>query len=171
MSKLEKASYTAVIVVSALSAYTLLDSKIRHVVPGRARQTASTMAGKRLDVAGLQWSGSRLNILIAMTTQCHYCMESLPFYRRLSQAVASQGRGVSLRAASSEPIETVRSFLAGHDVPVSQVLTTSFKSIGVTGTPTMFLVDPSGTVKRAYIGKLSEKQEGEILAFVRLGKL
>ena len=46
-----------------------------------------------------------------------------------------------------------------------------FRAIGVSGTPTLAVVDSAGIVKRAFYGKLTEQNGGDLLAMVEKAAL
>jgi hypothetical protein len=120
-----------------------------------------------VDLVGANWSNHSLNVVIAMTTTCSFCADSLPFYQRLSQAVIDGGPGISLLVVSPEPTEVMSSFLKTNKVKISNVLQASFPSIGVIGTPTVIALDSGGTVKRVFRGLLDNSRQDEVLSLVK----
>jgi len=61
-----------------------------------------------------------------------------------------------------EKSETVR-YLTDHGVLADDVINTSLDDLKVASTPTLLLVDQSGIVKGAWVGKLDEKREKEVV--------
>lgn len=55
-------------------------------------------------------------------------------------------------------------YLADAGLPSVQVVSADLGSIGVYATPTLLLVDGTGKVKFAWIGKQDDAGEGKILA-------
>src|SRR5204863_9489624 len=41
--------------------------------------------GTKISLAGLDWSKSPRTLLMALSTTCHFCSESAPFYQKLQQ--------------------------------------------------------------------------------------
>jgi len=167
MSKLEGASHICVIVVCVLVGYVLVDQRFfpkRPSLPARATaREGGLVAGKRADIWGIDWAAARLNLVVAMTTRCKYCLASMPLYHRLGE-MSKAGGAVGLFVVSSEPAETVSAFLANEKVNARKVLEVPLGSFGVTATPTMLLVDPAGLIKKTYVGKLSAAQEEDLFA-------
>ena len=126
--------------------------------PGR-----TDFAGKALNLKGVQWGSSRLTVVVAMQTHCHYCEESIPFYRRLAEAAASSKARIGLVFCSYETPDLVTGWLSRGRVGTALVTQTSFKEIGIGGTPTLFMVDSAGVVKKAYFGRLSPADEDELM--------
>jgi len=60
-----------------------------------------------------------------------------------------------------------RKYLDGEGVRVDDVKQATLSTIGVTGTPTMLLVDGKGTVAKVWEGKLQPDQEGGVLAVLK----
>jgi hypothetical protein len=54
-------------------------------------------------------------------------------------------------------------------VSVDEVKQFSLEKIGVSGTPTLLLVDTSGVVKNFWVGKLSPEQEATVLSVLAKG--
>ncbi len=169
MTMLERVSNVSAIIACAVAMYLVVDLKLYRArgpqIP--AARAASPVVGKRLDLPGADWPKHRLNLVVAMTTTCRFCVASLPFYERLSQAVNDQQPDISLRVASPEPTEVMKAFLKMNHVAPSSVLQISLASIGVVGTPTVVALDSRGTVTRVFRGLLDSSGEREVLALVR----
>ena len=58
-------------------------------------------------------------------------------------------------------------YLAEHHVPVDGIAQVEFGAFGITGTPTLVLLDGSGRVAKAWTGKLPPNTEGEIIKTIR----
>jgi hypothetical protein len=61
-----------------------------------------------------------------------------------------------------EKAETVR-YLTDHGVLADDVINTSLDDVKVAATPTLLLIDQSGYVKSAWVGKLDESREKEVV--------
>jgi hypothetical protein len=85
----------------------------------------------------------------------------LPFYKRLTEQ--SRGR-LNVVAVLPQPQPEAAKFLGDSGVVADQILSASPDSLGVRGTPTVLLVDGNGKVTRAWLGKLDEKGQQELLA-------
>lgn len=120
--------------------------------------TAGTDLSKRL--AGVNWSANGRTVVLALSTYCHFCTESAPFFRRMRESV---GKDVKLVGVFPQPIAAAESSLKREGVRLDQVMQVSLDRIGVTGTPTMLLVNSNGIVTQTWVGKLAPEKEAEVL--------
>ena len=52
-------------------------------------------------------------------------------------------------------------------MPVTQVIQAQLDSLGVKGTPTLLIVDQSGTVRQSWVGRLTAERETEVLSRIK----
>jgi thioredoxin-related protein len=121
----------------------------------------TSLKGKIPDV---DWSRNGRTLVLALSTTCHFCRESGPFYRRLQQEV--KGR-VKVLAILPQTESEGAQYLGEAGFNVDQVKQAVLPDIGVHGTPTMMLVDAKGRVTRIWFGKLQQQQEEEVLRTLR----
>ena len=100
--------------------------------------------------------GSTTYLLFTAST-CHFCTESLPFYRKLTQT------GVRLVATTAEPVEVNQQYLASNGVNAERILSASANGLKFRNTPSLLLVDSSGVVKSAWWGRQRPEIEDQIL--------
>ena len=120
----------------------------------------SVQIGTKISVPGIDWSKSDLTVLLALSTTCHFCTESAPFYQRIQQEKPSS---FQLVAVLPQSIEDSRQYLNRLGVSVSEIVQTPLSSIGVSGTPTMMLIDNNGIIKAAWTGKVRDDQVAEVM--------
>ena len=70
-------------------------------------------------------------------------------------------------AVLPQAVDDSRKYLEGEGVHVDDIKQTQLSTIGVTGTPTLLLVDGSGKVADAWQGKLQPEQEAAVLAVLK----
>jgi len=116
-------------------------------------------------IAGVNWGKNGRTLVLAVSTQCHFCRESTPFYRKLRDKA---GKSLKIVAVLPQPAAEAAQFFKNEGVKVDQVVQAGPESIGVKGTPTMLLVDGAGTVTKLWVGKVHPEQEQGVLA--ALGK-
>lgn len=161
MSTLEKVSHAAVIVTSMLLCVTI-GTSIFH------RSTAATvvsdsLVGRRLQVPTVRWDNSALNVVLAVSSHCHYCANSKGFYQRLSNTVRSVN-DVKLIAILPDDESVAKAFFFDAGVHVDSMVSSSpLSNFGVVGTPTILLVGSDGIVVNQWNGFLSEAGEREVL--------
>ncbi len=117
-------------------------------------------------IPGVDWSKNGRTLVLAISTQCHFCKDSAPFYRKLEAQV---GKSLRTVAVLPQPVDEAEQFLKGEGVRVSQVKQATMGDIGVQGTPTMLLVDSSGVITKMWVGKLQPEQEQQVLTALRKG--
>jgi hypothetical protein len=148
----------AFIMVAALAAQRLLSTR----AGARDGQPA---IGARVTLAGVDWSKADRTLVLALSTTCHFCSESAPFYKRLLTDASSHG--VRALAVLPQPIDSSRAYLAGLGVPLPNIIQRSLGEIDVAATPTLLIVDARGNIQKAWVGKLAADREEQVIAAVR----
>lgn len=128
--------------------------------------TANDFIGKTIRLPGVQFPQGHDSLLLAISTTCHFCQESLPFYKELATRANGQ---VDVVAVLPQPQAEAEKFLEGASVHTTQVISAELNTLGVAATPTVLLVDSGGKVRNAWIGLLNEKQQHEVLSRVLPG--
>lgn len=118
--------------------------------------------GSRLLLDGVDWSRRERTIVLVLSTSCHFCTESAPFYRRLASE-ARLRRGVGLVAVLPQAREQAGLYLEELGVAVDAVVQAPVGSTGARGTPTVMFVDSMGVVARAWIGRLPPESEAQVI--------
>lgn len=110
---------------------------------------------------GVDWAKNRRTLVMAISTQCHFCTESMPFFQRVT---TDSGYHIKTLALLPQTKAEGEAYLSKGGVRVDDVRQVTLNSVGVRGTPTLLLVDGAGTVTNTWYGKLSSDQEGTLLA-------
>jgi len=145
------------------------DLKTRPITASQSAQlpaelaVGTSLAGR---VPGVDWRKNGKTLVLAISTQCHFCKDSAPFYRKLHEQV---GKGLKTVAVLPQPVAESEQYLKSEGVHVDQVKQVSMGDIGVQGTPTMLLVDGTGAIARVWFGKIQPEQEEQVLADLRKG--
>jgi thioredoxin-related protein len=113
---------------------------------------------------GVDWAGNKRTLVLALSTQCHFCTDSAPFFQRIQKEAA---KNVRMLAVLPQAVEDSRKYLEGEGVHVEDVKQAQLSTIGVTGTPTLLLVDSTGKVADAWQGKLQPEQEAGVLTVLK----
>lgn len=120
---------------------------------------------QKINLPGVDWSRSEKTLVVAISSVCHFCTESAPFYRQLAET----HEGTQLVAVLPQTVEEGRQYLGKLRVEVDEVVQAPLNSIYVSGTPTLMLVDHEGTVLNTWIGKLPAQREAEVLTYLKTG--
>jgi hypothetical protein len=140
-----------------------VSSPTKPPAPAAELKTGMSLEGK---LAGVDWGRNGRTLVLAISTICHFCKDSEPFYRRLNRET---GRAVKILAVVPQPATEAEQYLKAEGVGVDQVQQVRLSTIGVRGTPTIFLVDRKGVVTRIWTGKLQDKDEEQVLTLLKEG--
>ena len=119
--------------------------------------------GTKIPISDIDWTRNRQTLLLAISSTCHYCTESVPFYQRLIKTNSD----TKMVAIMPQEIADGRYYLDKQKIPLQDIKQLTLASLGVTGTPTLILVDNNGVVTGWWIGRLSQAQEIEVLDRLR----
>ena len=159
--RLEQLANVAIIVVALLLGGVLVK---RYLLP----QAESTQAqariqpGTKLSVPGVEWGKNERTLLLVLSTSCHFCTESSPFYQRLAQEKAKKG-GVGLVAVLPQSVGESQKYLNDLGVSVDDIKQAGPDAVPVRGTPTLIIADRTGAVIESWVGKLPAEKEVEVL--------
>ncbi len=102
-------------------------------------------------------------VLIAVSSTCPFCTDSLSFYRVLAESRRPGGPVIVF--VSPESDEIVRRYLGAAGIREPRVVHMEDPS-GLVGTPMVIVVDRHGTVRASWAGKLSRSQEKALRAML-----
>jgi hypothetical protein len=123
-------------------------------VTQRVIQKGQVIGGLHINPAG-----SARTLLLALSTTCHFCTDSASFYQRIS---TERGHTYLVAIFPQEPREGER-YLANLGVKVDEVKQVAFGELGITGTPTLALIDSEGKVLNIWEGLLPSSGENEVI--------
>jgi thioredoxin-related protein len=163
-SKLDTAANIAIILVCIIAAGILIRNNFFPARPAGAPEAAK---GETLaELRGVVPAGSNTALVMALSPTCHFCNDSMPFYKQLVDKRNESKSGVKVIAAvpAAEAEAAEQKNLTDHGVQTDAVVHVDFSKIKVPGTPTLFLVDNQGKVLDVWVGKLNASREKEVLA-------
>lgn len=152
------------ILVAAIS-FTAVLAK-RYFSPTLPLAPAHAKAGTKADFINVDWAKSNLTLLLVLQSGCRFCTESAPFYQRLARETA-EASGVHLVAVLPQDVAEGTKYLNSLGVPIQDVRQAQLDTLGVTGTPTLILINDKGVVTNSWVGKLSGDKEAEVLNQLR----
>src|SRR5689334_16072564 len=131
------------IIVAALAFTTVLAKRyfapvLPLAVPKAA--AASIQSGKKADFINVDWGKSDRTLLLVLQAGCHFCSESAPFYQRLARETA-QMSGIHIVAVLPQDVAEGSKYLNSLGVPIEDIRQAQLDSLGVSGTPTLILID------------------------------
>ncbi|HEV2492315.1 MAG TPA: hypothetical protein VG204_04510 [Terriglobia bacterium] len=105
-------------------------------------------------------------LVLALSITSPYCSESAEFYRRVEQERANDVKLVAI-FPQFVPLPIARRYLRDEGLHVDEVEQLFLEDMGISGTPTLMLLDDSGTVLDAWLGKLPPREEDEVITAVK----
>jgi len=162
---------TSLVVCTVLIKRYLIPSKTQAAItsstsgsaPSLAPHQSSIVPGTRVSLPSIDWSKSDHTILLALSTTCHFCSESAPFYQKLAQAKRAD---VRLVAVFPQSIQDGSAYLQKLGVAVDEVAQSPLSAVGVSATPTLILVGTDGAIVDSWVGKLPANVAEEVTSRV-----
>ncbi len=165
---LEIATNCATLIVALLLTAVLVRSYLRPSPPAPPENarfvnpadlvTNGTDMSKR--ISGVNWRANRRTLVLVLSTRCHFCTESAPFFRHLKERA---GNGVKFLAVLPQPVAESERYLSGEGLHFDEVRQVPVEKTGAVGTPTMLLANQDGIVRRSWVGKLTPDKQTEAL--------
>ncbi|HKC62926.1 MAG TPA: hypothetical protein VKB86_04780 [Pyrinomonadaceae bacterium] len=163
IKKIELFSNIAILVVALLLCVVLVKRYLFTQSAQSANNAVTNNAigvGTKVNLQDIDWSKNDHTLIMALSNSCHFCSESAPFYRKLTQNKGD----TRLVAVLPQPVEDGQKYLEKLGVSINEIRQSPLANIGVHGTPTLILVDNKGTVVDSWIGELSTDKETEVLS-------
>lgn len=112
----------------------------------------------------VNWNADGQTLLLVIRKGCHYCEESMPFYRRLIE-LGKQGQlSAHIVAVLPDSAEEAKGFMENQAISTDFVPGVPLEKLSVPGTPTLILADSNGRVLHVWVGELSDRTEEEVVA-------
>jgi thioredoxin-related protein len=165
--KVELFSNVAIIILAILLG-TVLVRKYLLTQPAQSGNNAivsdSINTGTKVNLRDMDWSKNKQTLVLVLSSSCHFCSESAPFYQRL---IKERGSNIHLVAVLPQTISEGENYLNSLGVSVDEIRQASLSSINVRGTPTLMLVNGDGVVVSQWVGRLPQDQEAEVLSKIQ----
>jgi len=146
MTKLETATHVFLIAVCCLAGGLLIEQ--RFFPPTNEEfPPARQLVGREVKLPGADWQAAPVSVLLQLSSTCRFCNESMPFYRQLTAAGQSGSVKVPVIVASADAVGVMQKHLEEQQVSVNRVLHSRLEGLG-TSTPTVYVVDSKGMVRR-----------------------
>jgi thioredoxin-related protein len=157
--RIEVLANIGIIIVAVLLASVLIK---KFVLADTANPAAHVNLGNKITLPDVDWTKKTKHLVLVLQKGCHFCSESAPFYQKLVRDTAGPN-DVQLIAALPQEMEEGQQYLEELGVSINEVRQAAPASLGVRGTPTLLLVDNSGRVTEAWVGKLSSNGEDDVI--------
>lgn len=151
----------AVTVLVGIALLVALPTSLLREDPLSPNLLEASVVGERIDPLGeVDFSTTTRSLVMVLQSDCVFCQESMPFYRRLVAADRSDAQIVVVAPPRDAGI--IGDYLASEGVTPDSVVFVGSGVLPISGTPTLLLVDRDGVVTNAWIGLLSEEREAEV---------
>ncbi len=160
-SGLERASNIAVILVAIV----VLFSIVRHEFFHPSLNNNASLKGTRVQMAAITMAPAKVNLVLGISTVCHFCEQNVPFYQQLS-TLESPGKLAFFTVFPQSATEAT-DFLNQKAIHPTGVVSSQLSKYKITGTPTLLLVDASGKVKEAWVGALDTPRQADVIKTIR----
>ena len=114
-------------------------------------------------IEGVSWGDHESALLLVMRKGCHFCEDSMPFYRRLAALRDGHQTGAYMVAAFPDSAEDARGVIEQEKLDIPYVANVAGSRVNATGTPTLILVDRRGVVRQVWIGELQPDAEASVI--------
>lgn len=166
--KLEKVTQLFLIAVCVVSLVVLVKHGLLNNGTDAAgmgmSKYADTLVGQReTTIPVAAWQDSPNNLVLMLSSQCHFCQESIPLYQKLATLRRGDSDRFSLVAVGVEPPDVLREYLHRNKIDVDKVMQVRSGFAGITFTPAVFIVNSHGVIQKAFLGKLTTGIETQLL--------
>jgi thiol-disulfide isomerase/thioredoxin len=115
--------------------------------------------GTFIKIEGFDSSRAKLNILLVLQKGCHYCEESMPFYRKLVSD--SKNKNLRIIAVFPPAEQKAEQYLNESGLFGVEVLGKRLDELDISGTPTLIVTNNKGEIIATWIGILSAEKQSE----------
>jgi thioredoxin-related protein len=167
-STLDTVANIAIIVVCVFALAVLIHTYVYPIFPARRPPGAPPQVekGERFDqLKAVVPAGTERALVVALSPTCHFCNESMPFYKQLIDQRNQKSSPVKVIAAvptEEAKAEEAQKF-AGVGTQPDNLVQLDFSAVKVPGTPTVLHVDNNGKVLDVWVGKLDEDGQKDVL--------
>jgi hypothetical protein len=122
------------------------------------------LAGKQLAVRGAENGRHGWSIIVVTSPACRFCVNSVPFHRRLIEAAHQSGVRVLFAVPTAPGTD---SFLSASGFGGATIVNWHDLSRRFQATPSVVLLNPDHVIRRIWVGELGKDEETELLTAFR----
>ena len=164
-SKLDVVTNIAILLTCVIASTVLV--RREFFAPAPAPPPGTVNAGERFDaLRAAVPAGAERAMVLALAPGCHFCNDSMGFYKDLIARRDRSRSPVKVVAAvsSGEARAPEASKLAASGVKPDAVVQLDFRAVKLQGTPTVLLVDRQGKVLSVWVGLLDARSQDQVLS-------
>jgi peroxiredoxin len=161
--RLEVAANILVIIVACIIGSYFLKERFAPPKP----LASSLKAGDHLaGLSAYDWKAHDRTLVLALRKGCHFCEDSMPFYRKLANLEELNRIDAHVVAVFPDDAPTVQQLVQKEQLPVQALPAVALDQMKVQGTPTLILVDQQGRVSKVWEGQLAAPGEEEVISAI-----
>jgi hypothetical protein len=153
----------AAVLIAGVVAQKYFFPRTRPMAPARIQPDV----GARMNLPDVNWSRQPKTLILALQTGCHFCDESVPFYKRVAENVKAEN--VKVIAAFPTGVEESAAHLKALGLTNIEVRQLPLESLQTSGTPTLILTNDKGEITNYWLGKLTPDKEAQVLQKITEG--
>lgn len=151
---------TNVATLAVLACFVTLMVKPDLFKADSGRRMAISSLPKRLP--RMDYSGVQHTILVVLSTRCKFCIDDVPFYRKLLNA-QDQSRGTTrVMFLFPKTDADVENFKLQHGINGAKHRVVDFGVLGIFQTPTLLLIDSNGQAQDVIVGKVLPSDQSRL---------
>lgn len=159
-ARIEAAANIVVIVLAVVLGSVFLKERLASPAP----EPEAIKAGAKLPTLdGWDWGAHDQTLVLGLRKGCHFCEDSVPFYQRLIAQQQQAGSSPAIVAVFPDSTDVVKDVVQSEGLTAYVLAGVPLEKLKIPGTPTLLLVDRSGTVLKTWVGILSPRQEVEVM--------
>lgn len=158
------ANYVVIVLATFLALFLL--KGIFYGPSSSGRTGSSLSAGQYLPASISATLDHDKTLLLAIRRGCHFCEDSMPFYRTLAQMEHSHRLSAHVLAVLPDDPASVQFLLKAQKLNIDARPNIPLDSIFVSGTPTAILADRHGKILHTWEGELPPSKQAELISAV-----
>ncbi len=164
MKLVERVTTIAVLVAAVLViAFTVRDRFFPGQTAGDPAAAARQLVGKAFPLPAKSQTGRMATLLLVVAEGCHFCSESMPFYRRLADMKPASPGDFGILAVMPQTAREAQEYLSQNRLQVDGIVSTALQQAGLQATPTLVLLDGNRHVTAVWVGLLDAGRQSEVL--------
>jgi hypothetical protein len=169
-SKLEAAA-NIVVIVAAVTCAAIWIQNYRQGGQS-SRQAKVYSPGQTIpSIDGLPLADVDSSFVLYVSSSCHFCTESMEFYRNMMEARNSSGARIQVAVLAREPLDSLKAYLGKNGFRPDRMISLAVDTpVELSLTPAMLQVYRTGKVERSWTGKLTDSAERQVLRILESAK-
>lgn len=170
--RIERAANVAILIATIALVVLVANDFLRRAGAAQTVPPTFRIGDRFPSIRGLNFASHPHGTLVLfISSRCHFCSDSMPFYRHLVTARRQPTVSPSLIAVGYESAESLREYLSAHNVALDGEFELGDQVSELAATPTLVLVDASSRVLRVWTGELPPDEQADVERRVGAGSL